>query len=207
MKTLNEYLAINNNDDLSIGAVVLFEAHEIENFTDLQQVYEALFDKMFIVEEGLFSKIGKALSNLGDKAENFDKNLEEKKKKLSDAAKAAIENAKKKAGDTWDKVKTAYTNTVAQVDSALKASKDTIVKYAQSVKMKVEEVEAKIASIATAAMAKGGEIGKKIMGILGDALKAPAMIAYFTTTLAAVKCGIDTNTLISCIQIATGKSE
>ena len=76
MKTLNEFVtSIDNAEEL-----VIFEAAEIEAAQDLQQVYEMLFDKMFIVEEGLFSKIGNALSKMGDKSKELDDKIEAKKK-------------------------------------------------------------------------------------------------------------------------------
>jgi gas vesicle protein len=204
MKSLYEFL---NSQMAQAGAndVVIFEAHEIEQFTDVQQVYEALFDKMFIVEEGLFSKIGDALAKLGDKSKEMDAKIEDKKKKLSDAAKSAIETVKQKAGNMWDKVKDTYTNVVAQVDSALQSTKDTIASFADKMKVKASELEAKVATIVTNAMAKGGELGKKLMGFLADVVKAPALVAFFTSAVVAAKVGVEPAVLSQCIEMAVGK--
>ena len=64
MKSLNEFL--NGNNTIQYNDVVLFEAYEIEQFENLQEVYEAIFDKMFDIEdesinEGFFSALSNGL--------------------------------------------------------------------------------------------------------------------------------------------------
>lgn len=195
MKTLNEFVtSIDNAEDL-----VIFEAAEIEAAQDLQQVYEMLFDKMFVVEEGLFSKIGNALSKMGDKSKELDDKIEAKKKAMSDAAKAAIENAKKKAGDAWDKVKDTYTNAVAQVDAGVQASKTYWDKLSDKIGMKMSEIEAKVATIITNGIAKGKE---KIVKLFSEADKAAAINTFIGGALMCIKNGMNSSDLIDIMSAA-----
>ena len=195
MKTLNEFVtSIDNSEDF-----VIFEAAEIEAAQDLQQVYEMLFDKMFVVEEGLFSKIGNALSKMGDKSKELDDKIEAKKKAMSDAAKAAIENAKKKAGDAWDKVKDTYTNAVAQVDAGVQASKEYWDKLSGKIGMKMSEIEAKVATIITNGIAKGKE---KIVKLFSEADKAAAINTFIGGALMCLKNGMNSSDLIDIMSAA-----
>lgn len=195
MKTLNEFVtSIDNSEDF-----VIFEAAEIEAAQDLQQVYEMLFDKMFVVEEGLFSKIGNALSKMGDKSKELDDKIEAKKKAMSDAAKAAIDNVKKKAGDAWDKVKDTYTNAVAQVDAGVQASKEYWDKLSGKIGMKMSEIEAKVATIITNGIAKGKE---KIVKLFSEADKAAAINTFIGGALMCLKNGMNSSDLIDIMSAA-----
>ena len=205
MKSLNEFLNVNNN--IQYNDVVLFEAYEIEQFENLQEVYEAIFDKMFDIEdesinEGFFSALSNGLRKMADTTDKVKAKKDEFTKKLSDAAKNAIESAKEKAGKAWDKVKDTYTSVVGSIDNALKSTKDTIVKFAANAKLKVEEVESKIAAITTNAIAKGGNVGKKIGEIIADVAKAPFLVAFLTTAIAAASVGLDIKTLSGALTAA-----
>lgn len=205
MKSLNEFL--NGNNNVQYNDVVLFEAYEIEQFESLQEVYEAIFDKMFDIEdesinEGFFSALSNGLRKMADTTDKVKAKKDEFTKKLSDAAKNAIESAKEKAGKAWDKVKDTYTSVVGSIDNALKSTKDTIVKFAANAKLKVEEVESKIAAITTNAIAKGGNVGKKIGEIIADVAKAPFLVAFLTTALAAASVGLDIKTLSGALTAA-----
>lgn len=213
MKSLNEFL-LNGNNTIQYNDVVLFESYEIEQFESLQEVYEAIFYKLFdgeneCLNEGLGSFFGK-LQKWGEKTDkkvsDFKQSVKDKVKSLSDAAKNAIESAKEKAGKAWDKVKDTYISVVASIDNALKSSKDTIVKFAANAKIKVEELEAKIASIITNAMAKGKDLGEKLINILTNTVKGTLLVAYFTTALAAAKGGIETDTLLDTLTLAVGNN-
>lgn len=216
MKSLNEFLSASSYVEINHNykGTPLFESYEIEQFESLQEVYEAIFDKLFDEEneclnEGFGSFFGK-LAKWGDKADkkisDFKQSVQDKVKSLSDAAKNAIETAKKKAGDAWDKVKDTYTSVVASIDNSLKASKDTIVKFAVNAKMKVDELESKIASIITNAMASGKELGEKLMNILASPVQGTLLVAYFTTALAASKGGIKSDTLLDVLSAAVGNN-
>lgn len=205
MKSLNEFL--NGNNTIQYNDVVLFEAYEIEQFESLQEVYEAIFDKMFDIEddsinEGFFSALSNGLRKMADTTDKVKAKKDEFTKKLSDAAKNAIESAKEKAGKAWDKVKDTYTSVVGSIDNALKSTKDTIVKFAANAKLKVEEVESKIAAITTNAIAKGGNVGKKIGEIIADVAKAPFLVAFLTTAIAAASVGLDIKTLSGALTAA-----
>lgn len=195
MKTLNEFLTKTTTSE----NVVVFESHEIDNFANLQEVYEALFDKMFIVEEGLFSKLGNALSKLGKKSEELDSKIEAKKKAMSDAAKAAIESAKKKAGDAWDKVKDTYIAAVAQVDAGMQASKDYIVNLAKATGMKIDELEGKMASMITNAVANGKT---KLAEMFADSKKAAAINTLISGAVLCSKQGLSKDEILSVLEIA-----
>lgn len=205
MKSLNEFL--NGNNTIQYNDVVLFESYEIEQFESLQEVYEAIFNKMFDIEdesinEGFFSALSNGLRKMADTTDKVKAKKDEFTKKLSDAAKNAIESAKEKAGKAWDKVKDTYTSIVGSIDNALKATKDTIVKFAANAKLKVEEVESKIAAITSNAIAKGGKVGKKIGEFITDVAKAPFLVAFLTTALAASSVGLDIQTLSGALTAA-----
>lgn len=72
--------------------------------------------------------------------------------------------------------------------------------------MKVNELEAKIASIVTNAMVKGKDLGEKLINILTSPVKGALLVAYFTTVLAATKGGIETNTLLDTLTLAVGNN-
>lgn len=209
MKNLNEFLSASSYAETNNNYKVtpLFEAYEIEQFESLQEVYEAIFDKMFDIEddsinEGFFSALSNGLRKMADTTDKVKAKKDEFTKKLSDAAKNAIESAKEKAGKAWDKVKDTYTSVVGSIDNALKSTKDTIVKFAANAKLKVEEVESKIAAITTNAIAKGGNVGKKIGEIIADVAKAPFLVAFLTTAIAAASVGLDIKTLSGALTAA-----
>lgn len=207
MKTLNSYI-----NESNVPVELLFESVlEMDENTTLQDVYEKMFDKMFdsetnMINEGFFGKIGSWLKKQGDKAENLGKDADAKIDELTDAGKAAIETAKKKAGAAWDKVKGVYTNAVSAVDNAIKASKDTITNLAEKFKIKAQEIQVLVGSVLTNAISKGGELAKKAEEWLKDATKYPAEIAAFCTLVTAAKvckvAGLDSSLIIDVLSAA-----
>lgn len=130
------------------------------------------------VEEGLGSWLRKA-AGVGDK-------IDAAASKLSDAAKKAIENTKKAAGNAWDKVKDGYTAAVTAIDNALQKSKQFISDMAKDLGAKAEEIEAKVADTVMAITQKGGDIAKKIQTAMSDTAK----VGYGTMKgLTALVCG------------------
>lgn len=205
MKTLNKFIYESSEDfDLLLESI-----QEIDENTTLENVYESLFDKIYnngMINEGLFSKIGDALAKLGNKAKSGGENLDKKIEQASDAAKLAINKAKEKAGEAWDKVKDVYTNAVTAIDSAIAASKETIVNLAEKFKLKKEELEATIANVYTNAMASGREIGKKLLDWTANAAKFPAQLAagaiIITGAKAALLAGFDSSMIIDLLSSA-----
>lgn len=189
MKTLNKFI-YESSEDFNL---LLESIQEIDENITLENVYESLFDKLYnngMINEGLFSKIGNALAKLGDKAKSGGENLDKKIDQASDAAKSAINKAKEKAGEAWDKVKDVYTNAVTAIDSAITASKETIVNLAEKFKLKKEELEATIANVYTNAMASGKEIGKKLLDWTTNASKFPAQLAAGAIIITGAKVAL-----------------
>lgn len=208
MKNLMDYI----NEGVNKEFVTIFEnVLSDERQMTLQECYEEFFDKMFSVNEGainegFFSKIGKALSKLGDKAANAGEELDKRVEKASDAAKGAIENAKKKAGDAWDKVKDTYQSVVVSVDDAIKASKESIEGLCKQTKLKVEDFEAKCAQIYTNAVANGKEGAKAVGEWISDKTKGAQKFAAMNTLLAgammAKAAGVDSGMAIEILSSA-----
>lgn len=205
MNSLQNYIY-----ESSITNDLLFESiFEINESLSLQNVYESLFDKLYsenTINEGLFSKIGAALKKLGNKASVKGEEIDKKIDKLSDAAKGAIENAKKKAGDAWDDIKGVYTNAVSAIDNAISASKDTISDMAEKFKIKKSQLETTVANVYANAIAKGGEFAKKAQEWINDASKYPAQIAacvaIITGAKMAISAGYDSSMIIDLLASA-----
>ena len=205
MKTLNTYINESTlNNDLLFESVL-----ELHENTTLQDVYESLFDKLYsenTINEGLFSKIGATLKKIGDKASAKGEEIDQKINNLSDAGKAAIETAKKKAGNTWDDVKGVYTNAVSAIDNAISASKDTITNMAEKFKIKKDQLEATVANVYANAIAKGGEFGKKAQEWVANAAKYPAQIAACVAIITGAKmatvAGYDSSMIIDLLASA-----
>ena len=204
MKSLNKYITESeSSNDLLFESII-----NSENMT-LENVYENMFDTLFEtyqVNEGLFSKIGNALAELGVKAKKGGESMDKKIEKLSDAAKSAINTAKEKAGDAWDKVKDTYTNAVVAVDNAITASKETISQLAEKFKVKKEELEALVANTCANAIAQGKEIGKKLQEWTADATKFTAQMAASAAIVSAAKiamaAGYNSNMIIDLLDAA-----
>lgn len=130
------------------------------------------------IQEGLGSWLRKA-AGVGDK-------IDAKAQQLSDAAKKAIENTKKAAGNAWEKVKDGYTTAVTAIDSALQKSKQFITDMAKDLGAKAEEIEGKVADTVMSIVQKGGNIAKSIQ----TAMKDTAKVGYGTMKgLTALVCG------------------
>jgi len=205
MKTLNNYI----NESCIINDLLFESVLEINESLSLQNVYESLFDKLYSensINEGLFSKIGAALKKLGDKASSKGEEIDKKIDSLSDAAKSAIENAKKKAGDAWDDIKGIYTNAVSAIDNAISVSKDTISDMAEKFKIKKSQLETTVANVYANAIAKGGEFAKKSQEWINDATKYSAQIAacvaIITGAKMAISAGYDSGMIIDLLASA-----
>jgi len=207
MKTLNKYI----NESSEIQSLLFESALELDENITLQDIYEKIFDKMFdsetnMINEGIFSKIGSWLKKQGDKAEELGQDADKKIDELTDAGKAAIETAKKKAGDTWEKVKGVYTNAIAAVDNAITASKDTITDMAEKFKIKKDQLEATVANVYANAIASGKEFGQKAKEWMENAAKYPAQIAacvaLITGAKMAVSAGYDSSMIIDLLSAA-----
>lgn len=208
MKSLKEKLL---NESSMINDLLFESVLELDENITLQNVYESLFDKMFdsetnMINEGIFSTIGSWLKKQGDKAEDLGKDADAKIDKLTDAGKAAIETAKKKAGNTWDKVKNVYTNAVAAVDSAITASKDSITDMAEKFKIKKDQLEATVANVYANAIASGKEFGQKAQEWMNNSKKYPAQIAacvaIITAAKMAISAGYDSSMIIDLLSSA-----
>ena len=205
MKRLNNYI----NESSNFNELLFESALELDENTTLQNVYESLFDKLYsdnMINEGLFSKIGKALKNLGDKALTKGEEIDKKINNLSDAGKNAIETAKKKAGDAWDDVKGVYTSAVSAIDNAITASKDTISNMAEKFKIKKPQLEVTVANVFANAIAKNGEFAKQAQEWIIDTTKYPAQlsacIAIITGAKLAITAGFDSSMIIDLLSAA-----
>ena len=189
MKNINTYINEAKFDDEMLLESIINDDVQMT----VLDVYEHMFDKMFEqyqIDEGFFSGLGKRLANLGKKVEEVGEKTDEKIEELSDDAKKAIENAKTKAGKVWDKIKDVYTNAVTAVDSAIKASDETISKLAEKFKVKKADLETLIANTCANAISSGKEIGEKMKEWTANAAKYPAQMAACATLISGAKIAI-----------------
>ena len=203
MKQLVEFLNESQRQEfVSIFESVVSDDREIT----LQECYEELFDKMFSVNEGFFSSLGKKLASWGEKAAQAGENLDKKISDASDAAKKAIENAKEKAGEAWGKVKNVYSSVVLSVDDAIKASKESIVKLCEQTKMKIEDFEGKCAQIYANAIANSKDAAKALQEWVADktngARKFAAMNTLLMGAVMAKGAGIDSTLALDVLSMA-----
>lgn len=140
MKRLNSYLT-----ESKVTAYIFENALEVNETKTLQDVYEELFDKMFDenmqLNEGLFSWLGSKAKKAGDALASAGEKADEKINHLSNEAKAAIENVKKKAGDAWEKAEGAYTELVGKIDAAVQKARNSYNGVLTQVGIKLTEFE------------------------------------------------------------------
>jgi hypothetical protein len=167
MKNLTDFIYNSNITNESL----LFEDIFNNDYETLEDVYEALFDKIYSIDEGFFGAIGNKLKDWGsklaqggakaaEKGEELDKNIEEKVKKASEAAKKAIKSAKEKAGNAWDKVKNSYKSIVTSVDKAVLDNKAVIEQLCKTLNMHADEVEGLLAKVILQTISESEEFGK-----------------------------------------------
>lgn len=198
MKTIKEYLSSNNSQTL------LFES--IDTTMSLQEVYEALYDKMFDNEYQLNEGLGDWLRKLADKGDKVDKKAAELKqaaqnkiKKMSDDAKAAIENVKAKAGESWDKVKDTYTAAVATIDDALQNAKTSVEDVVKSAGIKMADFMATSAQVLSNLYAQGKE---KLANSFKDTKTAAAMQALLLGAILCKNNNIDSSQVLDILAAA-----
>lgn len=198
MKTIKEYLSSNNSQTL------LFES--IDTTMSLQEVYEALYDKMFDNECQLNEGLGDWLRKLADKGDKVDKKAaelkqaaQEKIKKMSDDAKAAIENVKAKAGESWDKVKDTYTAAVATIDDALQNAKTSVEDVVKGAGIKMADFMATSAQVLSNLYAQGKE---KLANSFKDTKTAAAMQALLLGAILCKNNNIDSSQVLDILAAA-----
>lgn len=181
MKTIKEYLSSNNDQTL------LFE--NIDTAMSLQEVYEALYDKMFDDQYQLNEGLGDWLRKLAAKGDEIDKRASELKKSatdkinnMSDDAKAAIKTVKKNAGDSWGKVKGTYTAAIANIDYALRTAKTSVEKLVKAAGIDMSAFEGTAAQVLSNLYGQGKT---KLANSFTDTKAAAAMQ---TLLLGAILC-------------------
>lgn len=189
-----------NLDDYVVETIIdnSFHAQTIED------VYENIFNRMYninecIINEGFFSKVANLLKNAGNKVENFDKTLEDKRNKLSDAAKNAIANAKQTAGNDWNSIKDTFSDVVALIDGGLQDAKGAITDAVKKAGIKADEIEIKLAEIYTNGIARKKET---IINTLADAKKIPAVNALMIGAIMCNKAGFNSSQIIDILDAA-----
>ena len=198
MRTIKEYLSSNNSETL------LFES--IDTTMSLQEVYEALYDKMFDNNYQLNEGLGDWLRKLADKGDKVDKKAAELKQaakesinKMSGDAKAAIENVKKKAGKSWDKVKGTYTAAVATIDSALQNAKTSVENVVKASGIKMAAFIATSAQVLSNLYAQGKD---KLANTFKDTKSAAAMQALLLGAILCKNNGINSSQIIDILSAA-----
>lgn len=199
MKTIVEYLQTSNSEP-----ALMFESLNTE--MSLQDVYVEMYDKMFNEDCQLNEGLGDWLRKLASKGDKIDKKAaelkqaaQEKIKNMSDDAKAAIEAVKAKAGDSWDKVKDAYTSAVATVDDAIHNAKASVEDTVKGAGIKMSQFMATSAQVVANLYAQGKD---KVANSFKDTKKAAAFNALM---IAAVLCrnnGIDSSTILHILSAA-----
>jgi len=192
MKNLDDYVVENIIIDNSLNA------------TTIEGIYENIFNKMYninecIINEGFFSKVANLLKNAGNKVENFDKTVEDKRSKLSTAATNAINNAKQTAGNNWNTIKNTFSDVVALIDGGLQDAKGAITDAVKNMGIKANEIEIKLAEIYTNGIARGKET---IINTLADASKIPAVNALMIGAIMCNKAGFNSSQIIDILDAA-----
>ena len=192
MKNLDDYVVENIIIDNSLNA------------TTIEGIYENIFNKMYninecIINEGFFSKVANLLKNAGNKVENFDKTVEDKRSKLSTAATNAINNAKQTAGNNWNTIKDTFSDVVALIDGGLQDAKGAITDAVKNMGIKADEIEIKLAEIYTNGIARGKET---IINTLADAGKIPAVNALMIGAIMCNKAGFNSSQIIDILDAA-----
>ena len=192
MKNLDDYVVENIIIDNSLNA------------TTIEGIYENIFNKMYninecIINEGFFSKVANLLKNAGNKVENFDKTVEDKRSKLSTAATNAINNAKQTAGNNWNTIKDTFSDVVALIDGGLQDAKGAITDAVKNMGIKADEIEIKLAEIYTNGIARGKET---IINTLADASKIPAVNALMIGAIMCNKAGFNSSQIINILDAA-----
>lgn len=192
MKNLDDYVVENIIIDNSLNA------------TTIEGIYENIFNKMYninecIINEGFFSKVANLLKNAGNKVENFDKTVEDKRSKLSTAATNAINNAKQTAGNNWNTIKDTFSDVVALIDGGLQDAKGAITDAVKNMGIKADEIEIKLAEIYTNGIARGKET---IINTLADASKIPAVNALMIGAIMCNKAGFNSSQIIDILDAA-----
>lgn len=199
MKTIVEYLQTSNSEP-----ALMFESLNTE--MSLQDVYVEMYDKMFNEDCQLNEGLGDWLRKLASKGDKIDKKAaelkqaaQEKIKNMSDDAKAAIEAVKTKAGDSWDKVKDAYTSAVATVDDAIHNAKASIEDTVKGAGIKMSQFMATSAQVVANLYAQGKD---KIANSFKDTKKAAAFNALMIGAVLCRNNGIDSSTILDILSAA-----
>lgn len=199
MKTIVEYLQTSNSEP-----TLMFESLNTE--MSLQDVYVEMYDKMFNEDCQLNEGLGDWLRKLASKGDKIDKKAaelkqaaQEKIKNMSDDAKAAIEAVKAKAGDSWDKVKDAYTSAVATVDDAIHNAKASVEDTVKGAGIKMSQFMATSAQVVANLYAQGKD---KVANSFKDTKKAAAFNALMIGAVLCRNNGIDSNTILDILSAA-----
>ena len=199
MKTIVEYLQTSNSEP-----ALMFESLNTE--MSLQDVYVEMYDKMFNEDCQLNEGLGDWLRKLASKGDKIDKKAaelkqaaQEKIKNMSDDAKAAIEAVKAKAGDSWDKVKDAYTSAVATVDDAIHNAKASVEDTVKGAGIKMSQFMATSAQVVANLYAQGKD---KVANSFKDTKKAAAFNALMIGAVLCRNNGIDSSTILDILSAA-----
>ena len=198
MKTIKEYLSSNNSETL------LFES--IDTTMSLQEVYEALYDKMFDNEYQLNEGLGDWLRKLAAKGDKIDKKAEELKtsaeekiKNMSKDAKEAIENVKKKVGKSWDDVKDTYTAAVATIDDALQNAKTSVENVVKAAGINMSAFMGTSAEVLSNLYAQGKD---KLANSFKDTKSAAALQALLLGAILCRNNNIDSSQILDILSAA-----
>lgn len=199
MKTIVEYLQTSNSEP-----ALMFESLNTE--MSLQDVYVEMYDKMFNEDCQLNEGLGDWLRKLASKGDKIDKKAaelkqaaQEKIKNMSDDAKAAIETVKAKAGESWDKVKDAYTSAVATVDDAIHNAKASVEDTVKGAGIKMSQFMATSAQVVANLYAQGKD---KVANSFKDTKKAAAFNALMIGAVLCRNNGIDSSTILDILSAA-----
>ena len=193
MITLKEYLTNSKNQNS-----LMFETLDTE--MSLHDVYVEMYDRMFNEDCQLNEGLGDWLRKLASKGDKVDKKAAELKqaavdkiKKMSNDAKAAIENVKAKAGDSWEKVKDTYTSTIATIDDAIQNAKTSVEDLVKNAGIKMADFMATSAQVMANMFAQGKE---KVANSFKDTKKAAAFNALLIGAILCKNNGIDSSQII-----------
>lgn len=172
----------------------------------LQEVYEALYDKMFDDYYQLNEGLGDWLCKLAAKGDKIDKRASELKKSatekinnMSDDAKAAIETVKKNAGDSWNKVKDTYTAAVATIEDAIQNAKTSVEDVVKAAGIKVSDFMGTSAEVLSNLYAQGKD---ELANSFKETKTAAAMQALLLGAILCKNNNIDSSQILDILSAA-----
>lgn len=194
MKTLSTYL----NETVKLN----------EEAKSLQEIYEHIGYRMIegdLVAEGLSDSFKEIAPKLSINIDDLKNNAKKFASEISDAGKKAIENVKKAAGQSWEKIKMVYSSIIILLDKILMPAAKMIDGLADIVGISTDKMKEVIANTYVYLMTQNG-VSKEITSAVVHIPKTQKQIlgitlAIFVASFANSHLGGDLDNLINIMKV------